>query len=110
MNKLQSWIVLALTLSMVHCGLLKPRKPAGMPSEAIWVGSRSDGAFVQIQTKELEGWKIRVYDRHGKTLAEGLYILRSAARSELQPDDLASYSNGVLHLKDGSLMTPKTKP
>lgn len=110
MNRLCYLTVLVLALFVVHCDVIKPRKPSGVPSEATWVGSRSNGAFVQIQSKELDGWKIRIYDRQGVTLAEGLFILRGLARSELHVEDFTSYSEGVLHLKDGGVMTPKGKP
>lgn len=95
-----------LVLSGVGCSRIPPR-PANVPPESIYVGKRRDGVFVVVVSKEVIGWRLKVFGRDGSLKAEGLYVLRGMARAELLPEELVSFDGEAFHLSDGGLLVPR---
>ena len=101
------WALVLLAV-MLGCAARAPRKPAGVPPESFWVGTRHSGVFVIIGAKEREAWRIRIFDdRSGAVRAEGPFILRGIARADIDAEDIASFDGTNLHLTDGALLVPK---
>lgn len=99
--------LLLVTLLLVSGLACSPRHPAGVPAEATWVGSRKQGAFVQMGAQTLDGWRFRVYDRQGRLVADGPFVLRGVGRSELDAKDLTGWDGRNLYVKDGAVLAPK---
>ncbi len=111
MKRQGSWLGMALVAVMLGCAPRAPQKPAGLPEESFWVGTRQSGVFVLIGPKDREGWKVKIFNDHsGAIQAEGLFTLRGMARAEITREDLLSYDGNALHLADGALLAPKVKP
>lgn len=99
------WMAAALALCP-GCSKV-PRKPASVPAEAFWVGPKAQGAFVQVGSKELFGWNLKVYDRNGALLKEGFFRLEGFARAELVPDELVGWDGKAVLLADGGRLVAK---
>lgn len=99
--------LLLVTLLLVSSLACSPRRPAGVPADATWVGSRKQGAFVQMGGQTLDGWRFKIYDRQGLLVADAPFVLRGVGRSELDPQDLTGWDGRNLYLKDGAVLAPK---
>lgn len=106
----QLGLVAALMLGAA-CAPRAPEKPAGVPAESFWVGTRKTGVFVVIGPKERDGWRIKAFDdRQGTPKADGVFTLRGIARAELTPEELVAFDGTAFKLSDGALLVPKAKP
>ena len=95
----------------VGCAPRAPVKPAGVPGDTFWVGTRKSGVFVVIGPKDRDGWRMKAFDdRTGALKADGLYTLRGLARAELAPQELVAFDGTGFQLADGALLLPKAKP
>lgn len=101
-----SLVVGILVLSGLACSRVPPR-PANVPAESFYVGKRRDGVFVQVVSKEIIGWRLKIYGRDGSLKGEGLYVLRGMARAELLPEELVSFDGEAFRLSDGGLLVPR---
>jgi hypothetical protein len=95
-------------VALVACAPRAPRRPVGVPAEAVWAGDRSGGHFVLIGSQTARGWNLGIYDDHtGVRVAQGEFWLRGTARAELHPAELGRFDGKVLHLTDGSTLVPR---
>jgi hypothetical protein len=110
MKKQDLALAVILAVELLGCAARAPQKPAGLPAEASWVGTRKGGAFILIGPKDRDGWKVKVFDDHtGAIRADGLFTLRGGiGRAELSNSEVVSYDGHALHLADGALLAPKT--
>lgn len=99
-------LILALPL-LLGCGV---RRPAGVPQEAVWVGDRTTGAWVQVGPRDGQHWRLTAWGRDGARLADGPFVLRGMARAAIEPHELAAWDGRCIALKDGTLLVPAAVP
>lgn len=107
----RSPFLFSATLALgLACGPSAPKKPAGVASEAFWVGDRHQGVFVYQGLPDHEGWQMKIYDDHtGTVLSEGLFVIQKGlARPEIRQEEIASWDGKVLRMKDGATVGLKT--
>ena len=82
-----------------------PRRPAGVPEDAVWVGSASEGCFLKIGQREFAGWHMEGWDREGKQVVEGIWDLEGIARAAIQPKEIIRFDGQTFHMDDGATIT-----
>lgn len=96
----------ALLISLLTFSACGVRRPSQVPRESVWVGDKDRGAFVLLGEREGNTWNIRVWDRNGKPLAAGHFVLRGMARATIEPHEFAAWDGRQLALQDGTLLVP----
>jgi hypothetical protein len=97
-----------LAALLAGCTPSAPPRPPSVPPQATWAGTRKAGVFVLVGPQDREAWLIKVFDdRTGAVRAEGPYVLRGAARAEIQAEEIVGFDAQGLHLSDGALMVPR---
>lgn len=101
-------LALAL-LVLLACGPYRgPRRPAGVPAEAVWVGNRQSGVFVEVGPKEGIWFRLRVFDdRTGALKADGVFIIQGMARVKIHPHEIRGWDGRAVILEDGTRLVPK---
>ena len=101
-------VVLAMALAL-GCGPHIPKKPAGVPENALWAWDADRGAFVLVVAPDHEGWQVKIFDDHtGAVLGQGLYVIHGGiARPSFSQDDFTTWDGKAVHLKDGGVLVPK---
>lgn len=96
-----SWALLLPLL--LACG---PRRPAGVPREAVQVGEGRAAAWLLLGEREGGRWRLRAWSRDGALQADGAFALQGMARASIEPHELAAWDGRQAALKDGTLLVP----
>jgi hypothetical protein len=96
---------LALPLMFLLGCSEQPKRPANVPSSAVWV----DGAFIEctVKAESRANWCTVYRERTGEIIAEGLYVLNTSL-SEADQSDLhyAAFGNRIIYLVDSRKLMP----
>lgn len=101
------WMAAALILALAACGPRAPRKPASVPAEAVWVGAKATGAFVQVGKPQGLGWQVKVWNREGALQQDTVFTVQGMARAEIYPSEITGWDGQVLTLEDGGRLVPQ---
>ncbi|WP_257303289.1 hypothetical protein [Geothrix campi] len=84
-----------------------PSRPATVPPEAMWCAEAKEGLFLNVGGHQGTLWQLEIWDRKGRTLASGYFRLRGFAKAKIVPEEVLAWENGVLQLKDGTVLVPE---
>lgn len=93
----------ALALGLMACRGV-PARPASVSPEALWCAEAKEGIFLKVGGHQSTLWQLEIWDRHGRSLASGSFRLRGFAKAKIVPEEVVSWQNGVLQLKDGTVL------
>lgn len=100
-----------LLASALLAGLLAcrgvPARPASVSPEAMWCTQSKEGIFLKVGGHQGTLWQLEIWDRQGRSLASGPFRLRGFAKAKIVPEEVAAWQNGVLQLKDGTVLVPE---
>lgn len=97
-------VMTALSLGLLAACRGVPARPAAVPPEAQWCPEAKDGLFLKVGGHQGTLWQLEVWDRKGKALASGSFRLRGFAKARIVPEEVLGLENGVLRLKDGTML------
>ena len=92
-----------LTLGLMACRGV-PSRPASVSPEALWCPESKEGIFLKVGGHQGTLWQLEIWDRQGRPLASGAFRLRGFAKAKIVPEEVASWKDGVLQLKDGTVL------
>ncbi len=81
-----------------------PARPASVSPEAQWCAEAKEGVFLKVGGHQGTLWQLEIWDRKGRSLASGPFRLRGFAKAKIVPEEVASWKDGVLQLKDGTVL------
>lgn len=84
-----------------------PARPASVSAEALWCPEAKEGLFLKVGGHQGTLWQLEVWDRKGRPLAAGAFRLRGFAKAKIVPEEVVGLENGVLQLKDGTVLVPE---
>lgn len=97
---------LLLAGALLGCGGV-PSRPPSVSSEAMWCPEAKEGLFLKVEGHQGTLWQLEIWDRKGRPLASGSFRLRGFAKAKIVPEEVLGLENGVLRLKDGTLLVPE---
>ena len=98
-----SLLPFALAAGLTACRGI-PSRPASVPPEAMWCTEAKEGVFLKVGGHQSTLWQLEIWDRQGQPLASGSFRLRGFAKAKIVPEEVVSWQNGVLQLKDGTVL------
>ncbi len=102
-------LAMALVVAGLACTPRAPRRPGGIPAEAVWRTYGKEGSFLLVTPDDSGGWRVQAWSDHGGTsIADGLYVLKGSNRNAINADDIVGFDEGVVRLGDGGLLVPKS--
>lgn len=84
-----------------------PARPGSVPTEAMWCPEAKGGLFLKVGGHQGTLWQVEIWDRKGKPLASGAFRLRGFAKARIVPEEVLAWENGVLQLRDGTVLVPE---
>ncbi|HJV39680.1 MAG TPA: hypothetical protein VJ528_12655 [Geothrix sp.] len=101
-----------VTTTLLACALMAgllacrgvPARPASVSQEAMWCPESKEGIFLKVGGHQGTLWQLEIWDRQGRALASGSFRLRGFAKAKIVPEEVVSWQNGVLQLKDGTVL------
>jgi hypothetical protein len=92
--------------ALLACGGT-PSRPASVSAEALWCPEAKGGLFLKVGGHQGTLWQLEVWDRKGRSLASGSFRLRGFAKAKIVPEEVLAWENGILQLKDGTVLVPE---
>jgi hypothetical protein len=96
-------------ISLLACLACLPSRPANVPKDAPWVGTREEGCFLRIGDREFKGWKMEGWDKNGTLIIEGLWELDGIARARINTDEITRFDGHTLYMTDGAVIAKQTE-
>lgn len=84
-----------------------PRRPAGLPAAAQWVGKGDQGRFVVIGAREGTLWHLELYDRKGGKHPVTRWRLQGFARTSLEVQEIQGFDGEAILLNDEARLVPQ---
>jgi hypothetical protein len=115
-NQQRIWLVLVVLATLVWgCTQngSEPARPAGLPSDAFWLGGPEGGVFVSLKRHEERGstsYSGAVYHPDGSVWYKGSFVLEPASGKPVDPSDrqqFAGWDGTQLLLEDGRALVAK---
>ncbi|HJW73204.1 MAG TPA: hypothetical protein VJ486_10280 [Geothrix sp.] len=106
---MRSLLLAALSVILLGACGGAPSRPRSVPAEAQWGGTGKQGVFLKVGSHQGTLWQLEIWDRKGQLLGSGSFRLRGFAKADILPEEVVGWENGVLHLKDGTLLVPEPK-
>jgi len=92
-------VVATMLLVAVAC---LPSRPANVPKDANWVGTRGEGCFLKIGDREITGWHMEGWDKDGKQVVEGIWELDGIARASIDTKEITRFDGKTFYMADGA--------
>lgn len=86
-----------------------PERPASVPPEAQWCAEAREGIFLKVGGHQGTLWQLEIWGRDGRPLAAGPFRLRGFAKARIVSEEVQAWENGVLQLKDGTVLVPERR-
>jgi hypothetical protein len=86
-----------------------PSRPANVPAGAVWGGDGRHGVFLKVGGHQGTLWNLDIWDREGRLLGSGTFRLRGFAKAQIVPEEVLTWENGALQLKDGTWLVPEPR-
>jgi len=87
-----------------------PSRPANVPKDAAWVGTRDEGCFLKIGESEFMGWRMEGWDRGGALVVEGIWELDGIARAEINMKEITRFDGRTFYMADGATIAKAVAP
>jgi hypothetical protein len=82
-----------------------PSRPAGVPEDAQWAGTRSQGCFLKVGKREFSGWHFEGWDKEGNQIVDGIWELDGIARARIYHKDVIKFDGQTFFMDDGGKIT-----
>jgi hypothetical protein len=92
---------LAAPSALVFAVACLPSRPAGVPEDAQWAGTRSQGCFLIVGKREFSGWHMEGWDKDGNKIVEGIWELDGIARAKIRHEDIVKFDGQTFYMDDG---------
>jgi hypothetical protein len=109
-------IVAVVAVVMFGCGRASnaPARPAGLPSEAFWIGGADGGVFVRLAASEAaaDAYSGAIYHPDGSLWYEGRFRLEPVGSAPFEADDherLTGWDGTQILLDDGRALVADEK-
>jgi len=99
---LQKPLAALTVLTAIAC---LPSRPANVPEDAPWVGTRSKGCFLKIGEREFKGWHMEGWDKNGTQIVEGIWELDGIARANINTKEITKFDGQTFYMQDGAKIT-----
>jgi hypothetical protein len=104
MFKMPSRTPAAAMMTMVGLACLSSR-PANVPKDAPWVGTKDEGCFLKIGDRVFAGWHMEGWDKGGTLVVEGIWELDGMARAEIHTKEITRFDGRTFFMADGATIT-----
>ena len=92
---------LATAPALIFAVACLPSRPAGVPEDAQWAGTRSQGCFLLVGIREFRGWHMEGWDKDGNKIVDGIWELDGIARAKIHHKDIVKFDGQTFYMDDG---------